>query len=277
MANSSRARAVNKQNTAVLYYEPSENLNDAPVSTARVVGVGATAAAHGGSGATLQLVGRTVEATPSEAPSIMQPQVVEVEPPRAAARQRPVEKRPTRVIAYNVHIVATDGAQEDDETRFVDTEGPGTVDEPTSEPPEPQYDMRGRSHRHREQEIELTEQARRWAVDPQFRQPRAPQNEQFRFEPGYGAARPDTHSAPRERMPFAMPDPTSRSPRAQIPMSLFGALENMGAIRAHAGSYKQLLAQHLAAGNGPLLSNRNMCIAVGAYAFILFLLALFTG
>jgi hypothetical protein len=65
--------------------------------------------------------------------------------------------------------------------------------------------------------------------------------------------------------------------RGQIPMSLFGALESMGGVRAQAESYKQLLAQHLAAGHGPLLSNRNLCVAVGAYALILFLLALFAG
>lgn len=105
MANAtSRARAVNKQNTAVLYVDRSES-GEVPVATARVVPVGAANAAK--SGATLQLVAVEPKVPGADA------QVVEVEPPRAAARQRPA--RPTRVIAYNVRIVAQADAPIGDE------------------------------------------------------------------------------------------------------------------------------------------------------------------
>jgi len=252
MANaSSRAHAVHRQNTAVLYCEPSET-DGTPVSTARIVPVGASNAAR--SGATLQLVGGMVE-----------PQVIEVEPPRAAPRKP--QKRATRVIAYNVHIVA------EGEERVE----PGYVEQDVTPSPE---QVRG----HREMEFELPGRKGEQGF---------PQNAQFHREPPHVQMR--SHRMPH--MPH-MPNPAAfdMPPRAQpamrmphganagsIPMSLFGALENMGGMLheqtrgAAAASYKQLLAQHLNAGRGPLLSNRNLCIAVGAYALLLFLLAVFGG
>lgn len=297
MANvSSRARAAYNENTAVLYYEPSET-QGAPVSTARIVPVGAANAARGG--ATLQLVGGVIESderqemTDGRLSDAQQPQVVEVEPPRAATRRRPVQKRSTRVIAYNVRIVT----QGDEQVAyaaapFEDEAGAARMEMP----PQQSFVPPVQSHRHREMQFEVPprqddhraapfEMPRRSQPMPRPAQPQPDPRARFEVPQREMHGMPQANDMPRGmRMP--------RGPMAgSIPMSLFGALENMGgalheqsrrvAARAHAaaaaGSYKQLLTQQLDAGHGGLLSNRNLCIAVGAYALILFLLAVFTG
>ena len=98
------ARAVYEQNTAVMYYEPSES-GETPVSTARIVPVGAANAGSANRrGATLQLVGGMIERDERhETPDgrldpamerAERPQVVEVEPPSASARSRPDRSGP---------------------------------------------------------------------------------------------------------------------------------------------------------------------------------------
>jgi len=230
----------------------------------------------------LQLVGGVIETderqnmTDGRLPAAQPPQVIEVEPPRAAARRRPAQKRSTRVIAYNVRIVTQGDEQVAyDGAPFADEQGAARMEmpaQPSFVPPVP-------THRHRDMQFEV------------------PPREETPFEmpmPRHAQRRPDPrarYEMPQPQMREAMND-MPRGPMAgSIPMSLFGALENMGgalheqsrrvAARAQAaagaGSYKQLLTQQLDAGRGGLLSNRNLCIAVGAYALILFLLAVFTG
>lgn len=325
------------------------------MSTARVVAVGGASAARGG--ATLQLVGGVVAVEPAAVfvdernwSVSLQPQVIAVEPPRAAARKRPAEKQATRVIAYNVRIVSQgDEADAADETQtYVEARS----DEPNSDHVMPNHahaaaqqrvpqrvraaaqhqvlhharaaaqqqvpnhagagmhhEMPGAAHAgmHRSQHA---------AGDAQFVMPNrahgTPDNAQFE-QAQFPMPSRAPHSArfdmpntmPRQRhlpngqdgMPLEVPAgmaPDARIPGGHvggaesIPMSLFGALEDMGgalheqgrraAARAQApaaAGYKQLLAQQLEARHGGLFSNRNMCIAVGAYAFVLFLLAFF--
>jgi hypothetical protein len=309
MANaSSRARAVYKQNTAVLYYEPTDS-EATPVSTARILSVGAANAASGGG--TLQLIGGLVDAGDRQADAdgrrdvaVEQPQIVEVEPPRAAPRKRPAQKRPTRVIAYNVRIVARGDEQVTYDGARFEAEAATSRMEMPQEPP---FVMPNHSHRHREMHVEVPPRADTYEraqpmhgnaqpqQEPQFRMPqRGPQGPGFDMPRDARFEVPDQRGA-RERMSYEMPEgaahgmPRPGRPMAgSIPMSLFGALENMGGMLHEqtrrvadasnaAGSYKQLLKQHIDAGRGGLLSTRNMCIAVGAYALILFLLAVFTS
>jgi len=290
MANlSSRARAAYKQNTAVLYYEPSAS-EETPVSTARIVPVGAANAARGG--ATLQLVGGMIESGGRQPMMddrldsvVEQPQVVQVEPP--APGKRPGQKGPTRVIAYNVRIVAESDEQAYDATAFEEEAGTSRMPMPQ----EPPFAMPQPSHRHREMQFDVPHRPGKAAN-------RAPQDVKFSMPargelPNDGRFDVPNQRAARAEVPFEGAEGrTPRGPMAgSIPMSLFGALENVGGVlheqtrrvaaRAQAsvaaGSYKQMLAQQLDAGRGGLLSNRNMCIAVSAYALILFLLAVFTG
>jgi hypothetical protein len=354
MANaSSHAHAVYKRNTAVLYYEPSETHEDTPVATARVVAVGGASAAPGGG--TLQLVGGMAERESPEQfvegrdERAVQPRVVAVEPPRAAARKRPAEKQPTRVIAYNVRIVAqqddadvADGAQAyveirsdervdglDDTDYMMSDRARAAMQQQTPNHARggTHHEMPKRAHLHPEMQFEvpsphagvhreMPQRSHNGASDARFVMPNRahgrPHNAPFE-QPQFPmpnraprAARLDTPNAmPGQQhvsvgLPFEAPaglHPHARSPRGHergagsIPMSLFGALENMGgslheqarraAARgqapATAGSYKPRLAQQLEARHGSLLSNRNLCIAVSAYAFVLFLLASFGG
>src|SRR5262249_46260695 len=121
-----------------------------------------------------------------------QPQVIEVEPPRAAPRNLPGTKRVTRVIAYNVRIVA---AQEEEREptyaspHFEEHEEHVHV----KMPPEPPFEVR---HTHRHQPPFATPQAHRQPGRP-FESPRAHRCPEPQFD------MPPSHRHPE--LEFEMP------------------------------------------------------------------------